>query len=109
MKFLCLSLAFILSAAVCFAENESPQPKAQEPKLYDHYLALQHMQQALSKRSLEDQTRLQPQMQRAERQACQRLRQEREERVSRDEYRRQGGDQFVAFTQQFEQYCETLR
>lgn len=109
MKFCCLFLAFILSAAVCLAENESPQPKVQGPKFYDHYLALQQMQQSLSKRSLEEQTRLQPQMQRAERQACQRLRQEREERVSKEEYRRQGGDQFLAFAQQFEQYCLTLR
>lgn len=109
MKFLCLSLAFILSAAVCLAENESPQPKVQGPTLHDHYLALQQMQQSLSKRSLEDQARLQPQIHRAEQLACQRLRKERQERVPKEEYRREGGDQFLAFAQQFEQYCETLR
>lgn len=81
----------------------------QEPKLYDHYVALQEMQQTLFQRSFDDQARLQPQIQRAERQACERLRQERQERVPKEEYRRQGGSQFAAFVQQFEPYCETLR
>lgn len=80
-----LCLATILSAAPCLAETELPT--TQEPKLYEQYLTLQQMQQRLSQRSLEDQTRLQPHMQRAERRACQRLRQDRQEQVHNDDYR----------------------
>lgn len=116
MKTIGLTLLLIFSVTPCWAESESnkeqPEPEkaqAQEPNLYDHYLALQQMQQTLASRSLDDQARLQPQVRRAELRACQKLRKEREERVSNDDYRRQGGDQFVAFTEQFERYCETLQ
>jgi hypothetical protein len=104
---LLLVLSLILSATTGSAESE--QPTTQEPRLYDHYIALQQMQQTFFQRSPEDQARLQPQMHRAERQACQRLTQERQERVPHEDYRRQGGDQFVAFVEQFEQYCQTLQ
>jgi hypothetical protein len=67
------------------------------------------MQESLAGRSLEEQTRLQPQIQRAERQACERVRRERQERVPKEEYRQQGGDEFLVFAQQLEQYCETIR
>ena len=116
MKTTSLCFLLILSVVPCWAESdsknglpESEKAQAQEPNLYDHYLALQQMQETLSSRSLEDQTRLQPQLRLAELRACQKLRKEREDRVSNDEYRRQGGDQFVAFTEQFERYCETLQ
>lgn len=108
MKGAALLFFLIYPAFVCLAETELPTSQVQEPNLYDHYMALQQMQGALLQRSQEDQARLQPQMQRAEREACQRLREEREAQVSRDEYRRQGGDQFFAFVQQFEQYCQML-
>ena len=107
MKTLVLFLSLIFVAVTGPAESE--QPTMEEPRLYDHYIALQKMQQTFFQRSPEDQARLQPQMQRAERQACQRLRQEHQERVSNEDYRRQGGDQFLAFVEQFEQYCQTLR
>ena len=107
MKTLVLFLPLILVATTVSAESE--QPTVEEPQLYDHYVALQQMQRTLFHRSPEDQARLQPQMQRAERRACQRLRHERQELVPQEDYRRQGGDQFVAFVQQFEQYCQTLQ
>jgi hypothetical protein len=97
----------MFSAAAVSAESE--QPIAEQPRLYDHYMALQQMQRSFFQRSPEDQARLQPQMHGAERRACQRLRRERQERVPPDDYRRQGGDQFVAFVEQFEQYCQTLQ
>jgi hypothetical protein len=106
MKIFVLCMVVMLPAAVGLAETESPG--TQEAKLYDHYIALQKMQQTLFQRSPEDQTQLQPQIQRAERQACQRLQKERQGRVTKEEYRRQGGDQFLAFVQQFEQYCQTI-
>lgn len=89
MKALVLFLSLILVAATVSAENE--QPPVEEPRLYDHYVALQQMQRTFFHRSPEDQARLQPQMQRAERRACQRLRHERQELVLQEDYRRQGG------------------
>ena len=109
MKLLILLAIFLCSVTVFSAEPEPPPAQAEEPELYDHYLSLKRMQESLAGRSLEAQTRLQPQIQRAERKACERLRKERQERVPKEQYRQQGGDQFLVFAQQFEQYCETLR
>ena len=103
-------LALILLPSLCLAESQSVDSAAhEEPKLFDHYLSMQKMQTQLSQRSLEDQERLQPQVHRAELAACQRLKKDREEGVSGEEYRRQGGVQFYAFVEQFDHYCETLR
>jgi hypothetical protein len=79
-----------------------------QPELYDHYRGPQQMQQSLLRRSPEEQARLQPQVQRAEREACRQLARERQANVSSNRYREQGGDEFVAFVMQFEQYCRTL-
>ncbi|MDH5195150.1 MAG: hypothetical protein OEW32_15805 [Nitrospira sp.] len=89
------------------AEAETPSSQ-QEPRLYDHYMALQRMQESMAGRSLEEQTRLQPQINRAERKACEQVRRERQEGVPKEDYRRQGGDRFLVFAQQLEQYCQTL-
>ena len=103
-------LAFLLCPAVVYsAEPEPPPTQAGEPKLYDHFVGMRLTQERLSQRSPEAQERLQPQIRRTELQACQRLRQDRQEGVREDEYRRQGGDEFVAYALQFEQYCKTLR
>ena len=103
-------LAFLLCPAVVYsAEPEPPPTQAGEPKLYDHFVGMQQTQERLSQRPPEEQKLLQPQIRRAELQACQRLRQDRQEGVREDEYRRQGGDEFVAYALQFEQYCKTLR
>lgn len=67
------------------------------------------MQESLAGRSLEEQARMQPQIQQAERRACDRLRKERREGVSKEDYRSQGGDEFLVFSHQLEQYCNTLR
>ena len=109
MKKYVLLVFLMCPAAVYSAETEPPPTQTAEPKLYDHYLSLKRMQESLAGRSLEEQARLQPQIQRAEQQACERVRRERRERVPKEEYRRQGGDQFLVFAQQFEQYCETLQ
>ena len=109
MKKFVLLVVLLCPVAVYSAETEPPPAQTEEPKLYDHYVGMQQTQERLSQRSPEEQKRLQPQIRRAELQACQRLRQDRQEGTREDEYSRQGGDQFVAFTQQFEQYCETLR
>ncbi len=102
-------LAFLLCPVALYAaEAERPSPH-QGPRLYDHYLALKQMQESLAGRSLEEQARLQPQINRAEQNACEQVRREREERVPKEEYRRQGGDQFLVFAQQLEQYCQTPR
>jgi hypothetical protein len=102
-----LFLSLMFSAATASAESE--QPTVEQPRFYDHYMALQQMQRSFFQRSPEDQARLQPQMHGAERRACQRLSQERQQQVSKEDYRRQGGEQFVAFVEQFEQYCQTLQ
>ena len=90
------------------AESEQPA-QAQEPKLYDHYRSLKQMQGSLAGRSLEEQTRLQPHLQRIEQQACDRLRRDGQERVPKEEYLRQGGDEFLIFIAQFEQHCQAAR
>jgi hypothetical protein len=107
LRMVMLLVAVTFVAATGSADSEPPVQE--EPRLVDHYVALQQMQERFFQRSPEDQARLQPQLRRAERQACQRLEQERQERVPTEEYRRQGGNEFVAFVEQFEQYCQTLR
>jgi hypothetical protein len=109
MKKFVLLVLLMCPVAVYPAETEPPPTQTEEPKLYDHYLSLMRMQESLAGRSLEEQSRLQPQIQRAEQQACERLRKERQERVSEEEHRQQGGDQFLFFAQQFEQYCEAIQ
>jgi hypothetical protein len=109
MKKFVLLVFLMCPVAVYSAETEPPSAQTEEPKLYEHYLSMQRMQESLAGRSLEEQARFRPQIQRAERQACQRLRHERQEGVLDEEYRRQGGYQFLAFAQQFERYCETIR
>ena len=109
MKKLGLCLALVLSAGPCPAETQSThEAPANEPKLYDHYLDMQQMQMKLGQRTFDEQQRLQPQMHRAELAACQRLKKDREEGVSSERYREQGGAQFYAFVQDFERYCQTL-
>jgi hypothetical protein len=90
------------------AETEAP-PTQKESRLYDHYLALQRMQESMAGRSLDEQARLQPQINRAERRACEQVQRERQEGVPKEDYRRQGGDQFLVFAQQLEQYCLSIR
>jgi hypothetical protein len=109
MKKFVLLVLLMFPVVVYSAETGPPPIQTEEPKFYDHYRSLMRMQESLVGRSLEEQTRLQPQIQRAEQQACERLRKERQERVPIEEHRQQGGEQFVFFAQQFEQYCQTNR
>jgi hypothetical protein len=109
MKTFILVMLLLCPVAVYSEDTAPPPTQAAEPKLYDHYLSLQRMQESLAGRSLEEQARLQPQIHRAEQKACERLRKERQEHVPKEEYRRKGGDQFLVFAQQFEQYCETIQ
>lgn len=109
MKTVALCLFLVCSATSSWAESDTKNLELKEPTLFDHYHALKGMQQSLAGRSPEEQLRLRPQMQLAERRACNRLRKERLEGVPKEEYRRQGGDEFLVFAQQFEQYCQTLQ
>ena len=109
MKKFVLLVFLLCPADVYSAETEPPPTKTEELKLYDHYLSLKRMQESLAGRSLEEQARLQPQIQRAEQQACERVRRERQARVPKEEYRQQGGDEFLVFAQQLEQYCQTIQ
>lgn len=111
MKRCAVMILFVL--LLCPGAGYSAEPElpaqANEPQLYDHYLSLKRMQESLAGRSLEEQTRLQPHLQLAERQACDRLRRERLESVPKEDYRRQGGDEFLIFVLQFEQHCQAAR
>ena len=109
MKTLPLCLAIWISVAVSSAHVESSFAQAQEPELYDHFVAMQQTQQRLSQLSPEEKERLQPKVRRAEIQACQKLWQDQQKGVSEDDYLRQGGEVFVAYVLQFERYCQTLR
>lgn len=109
MKIVALCIFMVMLTTICLAESNLESRDSKEPTLFDHYRVLKNMQESLAGRSPEDQIRLRPQIQRAEREACDRLRQERLERVPKEDYRRQGGDEFLVFAQQFEQYCQTLQ
>jgi len=102
-------LLFLLSPVVVYSKEPETPPAQEEPRLYDHYLSLQRMQESMAARSLEEQARLQPHLNRAEQKACEQVWHERQEGVPKEDYRRQGGDQFLVFAQQLEQYCQTLR
>src|SRR5690349_12219159 len=108
MKIFVLCLFLILPTTICFAESVPEKPE-HEPTLYDHYHALKRMQESLAGRSLEDQARLQPKVQRAQRKACERLQKDHQDRVPKEDYRRQGGDEFVVFSLELEQWCGTSR
>ena len=107
MKILGLCLLLLLPATVSWAQSEPEQPQAQEPTLYDHYQSLKRMEESLGRMTVDEQARVQPQVQRAQRQACEKLRKERQEGVPREDYRRQGGDEFLVFAWQLEFYCQT--
>ncbi len=108
MKLLFLLAIFLFPVAALSAETDPAPTQSEEPKLYDHYLGLKRMQENLAGLSFEEQAKLQPQIQRAERRACKRIRKERREGVPREDYRREGGDEFLVFSLQLEQYCQTL-
>ena len=114
MKILLL-LCLLLSVAA-YAEEINPSPQetpdaqqSQEPTLHDHYVSLKHMQERLAGRPLDEQAKLQPQIQRAQQKACQRLRKDHQERIPREQYRREGGDEFLVFSLELEQWCATAR
>jgi hypothetical protein len=102
-------LMFVLCPVVVYSSEPETSSAQKEPRLYDHYLSLQRMQESMAGRSLEEQARLQPHINRAEQKACKQVRRERQEGVPKDDYRRQGGDQFLVFAQQLEQYCLSIR
>jgi hypothetical protein len=109
MKILGLCLVLIFPAAICWAEAEPEKAQVQEPTLYDHYHAMKRLQEAAASRTIDEQARFQPLIQREQRLACEKLRKDHQDRVSRDEYRQQGGDEFLVFSWELEQWCGTLR
>lgn len=109
MKYWMLCGCFVLSGAVYGADADTLRQVAQEPTLHDHYVALKQMQERLAGRSFEDQAKMQPQLQRAQQKACQRLRKDHQERIPREQYRREGGDEFLVFSLELEQWCTTAR
>jgi hypothetical protein len=108
MRNMVLLVLLLSPVAVYSAETESPSTQ-KEPRLYDHYLALKRMQESMAGRSLDEQARLQPQINRAEHRACEQVQRERQDGVLKEDYRREGGDQFLVFAQQLEQYCLSIR
>lgn len=109
MKKWILCGCLLYSVAAYAAEADTLPPVAEEPTLHDHYVALKQMQERLAGRSLEEQAKLQPQIQREQQKACQRLRKDHQERMPREQYRRQGGNEFLVFTLELEQWCATAR
>jgi hypothetical protein len=90
------------------ANGETPSKPNQEPTLHDHYVSLKIMQERLAGRTLDEQAKLQPQIQRAQQKACQRLRKDHQERIPREQYRQQGGNEFLVFSLELEQWCATI-
>ena len=109
MKKWMLCACLLYSVAAYAAEADTSSQPTQEPSLYDHYRSLKTMQERLAGRSLEDQAKLQPQIQRAQRKACDRLRKDHQERIPREQYRREGGNEFLVFSLELEQWCTAAR
>ena len=109
MKALILCACFLCPLPVYAAEAETPEIAPEEPRLYDHYVTLKRMQERLASRPLDEQAKLRPQMQRAQARACEQLRKDHRERIPREDYRRQGGDEFLVFSLELEQWCQTAR
>ena len=109
MKTFALSFIFVSMVAVCFAETGESTSQTREPDLFDHFMAMEQTQERLSRLSPEEQERLEPQIRQAERRACKRLRKDRQEGVRDEDYRRQGGVEFLGYVLQFDKYCETIR
>lgn len=109
MKMLVLCVCLLCPGSLYAVEVDTSPTPPEEPKLYDHYVSLKRMQERLAGRSPEEQTKLQPQIQRAQRRACERLQKDHRERVPRENYRQQGGDEFLVFTLELEQWCQTGR
>lgn len=109
MKGLIPFIFVMLSCGVVLAESQETRPQTREPELFDHFVAMQETQERLSKLPPEEQERLQSKVRQAELRACQRLKKDRQDGVQDEDYRRQGGNEFVAYALQFEKYCETLR
>lgn len=109
MKMLVLCVCLLCPGSLYAVEVDTSPTPAEEPKLYDHYVSLKRMQERLAGRSPEEQIKLQPQIQRAQRRACEKLRKDHQERIPREDYRQQGGDEFLVFTLELEQWCQTGR
>ena len=109
MRLLVFCGCLLFAVAAYAAEAETSPQVSQEPTLHDHYVAMRQMQERLATRSLDEQAKLQPQIQRAQRQACARLQKDHKERIPREEYRRQGGDEFLVFSLELEQWCQASR
>ena len=105
---LCASL-LLCPVSLYAAEAETPPIPMEEPNLYDHYVSLKRMQERLAGLPLEEQAKRQPQIQRAQQKACERLQKDHQDRVPKENYRRQGGDEFLVFSLELEQWCGTLR
>jgi len=113
MKIMVLCVCLLCPVSSYAAEvdtkvDSSPTPP-EEPTLYDHYVSLKRMQERLAGRPIEDQAKLQPQIQRAQRKACEQLRKDHQEQIPREDYRRQGGNEFLVFSLELEQWCQTGR
>jgi len=102
-------LTSLLVVGSAWAQSAPAPAPAPAPDLYSHYLKLQELQQSYLQRSIEDQTRLQPRLDQAGRQACTQLRREMENGASLGDYRQQGGDHFAMFVLQLERYCQDVR
>ena len=109
MKLWILCGYFLCAVAAYGAEADTSPNVTPEPNLYDHYVSMKQMQEHLAGRSLEEQAKLQPQIQRAQQKACARLQKDHQERIPREEYRRQGGDEFLVFSWELEQWCAIAR
>ena len=80
-----------------------------ETEMSTQFRDLKAMQMDLHRLPPEKQERLQPKVRQAELQACQKLREEQRKGVRSETYRHEGGDELVAFVQQFDYYCQTLQ
>ena len=99
---------FMVMAAVLLCLGV-PQVGFSETEMSTQFKDLKSLQTDLHRLSPEKQERLQPKVRQAELQACQKLREEQRKGVRPETYRQEGGDELVAFVQQFDYYCQMLQ
>jgi hypothetical protein len=86
----------------------TPNIGLSETEMSTEFRDLKALQMNLHGLPPETQERLQSKVRQAELQACQKLREEQRKGVRPEAYRQDGGDELVAFVQQFDYYCQTL-
>lgn len=109
MKQKALRQLMVITSFILCLDVGVPEVGFSETEMSTQFRDLKTLQTDLHRLPPEKQERLQPKVRQAELQACQKLREEQQKGVRSETYRQEGGDELVAFVQQFNYYCQTLQ